>query len=35
VDAECSVGDAGVAFAECPAHDEIMTELALAQRGCK
>ena len=35
VDAECRIGDAGVAFAECPAHDEIMDELASAQRACK
>lgn len=35
VDHECRLGDAGVAFAECPAHDEIMDELKAAQESCK
>jgi hypothetical protein len=35
VNAECSIADAGVAFAECPAHDEIMTQLQLEQEACK
>ena len=34
VDHECRIGDAGVSFAECPAHDEIMAELAAAQKNC-
>lgn len=35
VDRECRVGDAGVAFAECPAHDEIMAQLKKDQEACK
>ena len=35
VDVECRIGDAGVAFMSCPAHDEIMDQLAQAQRECK
>jgi hypothetical protein len=35
VDQECAVGDAGVPFAECPAHDEIMAQLQAAQEACE
>lgn len=35
VDHECRIGDAGVAFAECPAHDDIMAQLAADQQECK
>lgn len=35
VDAECRIGDAGVDFAECPAREEIMSELQAAQEACK
>ena len=35
VDAECRIGDAGVSFSECPAHDEIMSQLQREQEACK
>jgi hypothetical protein len=35
VDAECSIGDAGVPFAECPAAESIVAELKAAQESCK
>jgi hypothetical protein len=36
VDAECGgAGDAGVPFAQCPAHDSIIAELKAAQEACK
>ncbi|MES2384531.1 MAG: hypothetical protein V4593_08275 [Pseudomonadota bacterium] len=35
VDAECSLGDAGVPFAECPAHDDILASLQRDQEACK
>lgn len=35
VDAECRIGDAGVPFAECPAHDDIMAQLKRDQEECK
>ncbi len=35
VDAECSIGDAGVPFAECPAHDDILADLRAALKECK
>lgn len=34
VDRECRIGDAGVQFAECPAHDAIMAKLASDQKDC-
>ena len=34
VDKECRLGDAGVPFAECPAHDEIMAQLQADQEAC-
>ena len=35
VDAECSIGDAGVPFAECPAAESIVAELKASQEACK
>lgn len=35
VDAECRIGDAGVDFAECPAHDEILDQLQRDQESCE
>jgi hypothetical protein len=35
VDTECSIGDAGVPFSECPAHDGILAQLKADQEGCK
>ena len=35
VDRECRIGDAGVSFAECPAHDDIMAQLKRDQEGCR
>lgn len=35
VDTECRIGDAGVSFAECPAHDDIMAQLKRDQEECQ
>lgn len=35
VDTECRIGDAGVPFAECPAHDDIMAQLKRDQEECQ